>query len=101
MATHTRMAPKDRKTLVLEAAIKTAVKVGWRRMTRADIAKEAEVSDALVTTRLGSMATIRKIVMREAVKRNLSAVIAQGLAERDPIAMKAPDDVKAAARQAL
>ena len=101
MATHTRMAPKDRKAEVLEAAIRTASKVGWRRMTRADIAAEAGTSDALVSTRLGTMEAIRKTVMREAVKRSIAPVVAQGLAERNPIAMKASDELKAAARLAL
>lgn len=96
-----RLDPKIRKAQMLETALGAAEKVGWRRMTRADIAKACGTSDALVTARLGTMEAIRKLVMKEAVKRANAAVVAQGLAERDKTAMKASDELKAAARLAI
>lgn len=96
-----RLDPKKRRAEMLECALFVAASVGWRRMTRADIAAQCETSDALVTARLGVMEVVRKKVMREAVKRGLAGIVAQGLAEHNPIAMKASDEVKAAARRAL
>lgn len=101
MNDRSRLDPKVRKAQMLDCAMAVAAKVGWRRMTRKDIATACHTSDALVTARLGTMEAIRRLVMREAVKRGDTAVLVQGLAERDRGAMRAPEALKAAARLAL
>ena len=99
--TRTRKAPKDRKAEVLEGAIAAAVKHGWATCTRQDVADAAGVSPALVNHYLGDMAATRRAVMREAVRRGLARIVAEGLVLRDKVALKAPEELKAAARQAL
>lgn len=99
--TRTRLDPKDRKAQVLEGAIAAAVKHGWLNFTRQHVADGAGVSAALVHHYLGDMPAIRKVVMRAAVKRGLARVVAEGMAVRDPVAMKASDEVKEAARKAI
>jgi AcrR family transcriptional regulator len=89
-----RLLPADRKALLLEAALLTAQAKGYRRMTRDDISQRAGTSPSLVSLYLGAMPALRQSVMREAVKREIVAIVAEGLAERDPRAMKASDALK-------
>lgn len=91
----------ERKDLILAAAMRVAEKIGYHHMTRDQIAKEAGVSPGLITARLGTMAKMRTVVMREAIKGPNLRVLGQGLALMDKIAMKAPDELKRAAGKAL
>jgi AcrR family transcriptional regulator len=101
MATRLRLQPKDRKELLLAAALEVAVSHGYLFMTRDDIAKVAECSPTLVPRYLGTMATLRKVIMRRAIKDGNLAIIVQGLASKDPLCAKLPDDVKKAAAATL
>ena len=97
----TRLDPKDRKKLLALAAVRAAEKYGWRAVTRDQIAEEAGVSGGLVTTRLGTMDVIRKTVMRQAVKDRIAKIVAEGLIEKNPEALKADADLVAEARKTL
>lgn len=101
--TRTRKPPKDRKAEVLEGAIAAAVKYGWMNFTRQQVADASGegVSAALVHHYLGDMAAIRKLVMQQAVKRSIPRLVAEGLANRSPVAAKASDELKEAARKAI
>ena len=90
-----RLPPRIRRTLILEAAIHVAERLGFRSFTREDVANEAGVSPALVTTRLGCMEDARAHVMKEAVKRHLLPIVAAGIAEGHPVARRAPKELKA------
>lgn len=70
-------------------------------MTRDLIAAQANVSPGLVSLYLGTMTKLRRTVMREAVKRGMASIVAEGLAERDPQALKAPAELKSAAAEHL
>lgn len=96
-----RLNPTDRKPLLVDAALTAATKHGYRRMTRENIAAHADVSPGLVSLYLGTMTKLRRTVMREAIKRGLASIVAEGLAERDPQALKAPDDLKSEAAKLL
>lgn len=101
MATRLRLQPKDRKELLLAAALEVAVTHGYLFMTRDDIAAKAECSPTLVPRYLGTMIALRKVVMRKAIKDGNLAIIVQGLASKDPLCAKLPDDVKKAAAATL
>lgn len=92
-----RLPPNDRRALVLEAALHTAEHKGYRRMTRDLIAVRAEVSPSLVSLYLGTMPQLRRVVMREAIKREIVPIVAAGLAERDPAALRAGPALRARA----
>lgn len=92
-----RLHPLDRKPLLVNAALAAAAEHGYRRMTRDDVAAQGGVSAGLVSRYFGTMAKLRRTVMREAVKRGVASIVAEGLAERDPQAHKATDELKAAA----
>lgn len=99
--TRQRLAPKDRKAQLLEGAIAAAVKYGWMQFTRQQIADESGASAALVHHYLGGMPLVRKLVMQQAVKRSIPRIVATGLALGDKVALRAPDELKEAARKAI
>lgn len=71
------------------------------RITREGIARAAGVSDALVTYHLGTMADLRRAVMREAVRAECLPVIAQGITARDRHALKAAPELRQKALASL
>lgn len=62
------MNGEERKVLLLAAGVKLAVKHGAENVTRRDIAKEAKVSEPLVTRYLGSKSEIPKAIKKAAKK---------------------------------
>lgn len=89
-----RLTPTARKAEILDAALVVAARSGYDRMTRDDIAAQAKTSSGLVSHHLGTMPQLRRAVMRAAVSRELAAIVARGLALKDPQALKAPDALK-------
>lgn len=83
------MKHKDRTNHLISAALAVAARVGYLTMTRDQIATEADCSPGLVSLHLGTMPAMRRLVMRAAVRQGALAVVAQGLAMRDPVALKA------------
>ena len=84
------MTTKQLRTAeLLDAALKLAAAEGWSNLTRDGIARVAGCSFALVTLRLGTMESIRRSVMRAAVRTRNVAVVAEGLALKDRQALKA------------
>jgi len=96
-----RMKPADRREEILDAAVRTAAAVGFSRMTRDDIARTSGCTPGLVSARLGTMERLRNEVMRRAVREEVLAVIAEGIALRHPHALKAPDDLRKRAAATL
>ena len=96
-----RMKPHERRTEILDAALRTASAVGFMRMTRDDIARTAGCTAGLVTVRLGVMEKLRDEVMREAVKREVLPVVAEGIALRHRHAVRAPLELRQRAAASL
>lgn len=86
---------------LLRCAVALAEADGYTNITREAIAREAGVSEALVSARLGTMPAMRRAVMRAAVTEEVLAVVAQGLAARDAHAMKAPEALRRRAAEYL
>ena len=97
MTTQRRLAPDDRRQLILEAAINLATADGYISLTRGAVASHAGISPALVTFYYLSTRLLLQAVMEEAVRREILPVIAEGLATRCPIALAAPPAVRQAA----
>lgn len=95
------MNSKQRKRELLSAALALSVRHGYNHVTRAQIATAAGCSEGLVTHSLGTMTTLRRAIMGEAIRAECLPVIAQGLAARDARAMRIPDDVKRRAAATL
>jgi AcrR family transcriptional regulator len=108
-----RKAPAVRKDEILAAAISLAAASSYTRVTRDQIAKGIGVTGTAVQYHFGTMGQLRTAIMRSAVKRAVSGqsdshdrgeflhVVAQGLLDKEPHAMRAPDWLKTEARGAI
>ena len=95
---HSRYLPDVRRRKILDAAIKEAHNVGYQRFTREAVAARADCVPGLIGHYFKSIEDLRREVMRVAVKRAYLRIVAQGIGNRDPVALKAPASVK---RQAI
>ena len=89
-----RMNPKDRKAELFEHAMTLAAASGYMRVTRSAIAAAGGVTEGLVTHYFGTMTTLRRDIMRAAVKRRVLPIVAQGMAMGEKAALKAPEDLR-------
>ena len=96
-----RETPEDRREQIIAAALRMAVNYGYQRVTRADIAGAAKCSEALVSHYFNTMTQMRRAIMREAIRRQVLGIVAQGLAMGDPQAQKAPECLRSAALATL
>ena len=99
-AAQKRKAARDaNRAALLERARRTAERVGLYTMSRADVAKAAGVSDALVSHHFGTMNDLRGALIQAAIGGQSSylGVLAQALTMRDRRAAVAPAEVKRAA----
>ena len=101
MKNQPKLEARARITQILTAALEIAPARGYARLTREDIATRAKVPPSLITYHFGTMPELRRKIMREAVRVKCLPVIAQGIACRDRIALKAPQDVQALALDSL
>jgi AcrR family transcriptional regulator len=101
MSTRTRKNPTIRKAEILDAAVAVAVAEGLRGATRDLIAARVGVSPALISMHYSTMDQLRRAVMRAAVEREVLPLVAEGLAMRDPHALKAPEDLRRRAADSL
>lgn len=85
-----RMNATERKNAILEAALALSVRIGYRKLTRDNVAKAAGVSGPTIMHRFGTIRCLQNRVMMLAIKRGVGPVIVQGLAIKDPLAMKIP-----------
>jgi DNA-binding transcriptional regulator YbjK len=90
----TRTNPALRKYHILGVAVELAKTKGYDKITRDSIAKEAGISVGLVTRYFKTMAQLKRAVMRAAIQREVTEIIAQGLANGDEHAKKAPAELK-------
>lgn len=96
-----RMSRRARHDEIMAAALRIACDIGYNRITREDIALAAGCSPALVSELFGTMCALRRSIARSAVANHVLPVIAQGLALRDPHALRAPAELRAVAAGSL
>lgn len=89
-----RLEPDARRSAILTAAVSLAETRGYHNITRDDVAQAAGVSAGLVTRYFYAMPELRRRVMEEAVRLQIPAIVAQGIANRCPVAMAAPAPLK-------
>jgi len=97
----TRANPELRKAHILNVAVSMAMVAGYNKITRDKIAEGAGVSMGLVTRYFGTMGQLKTAIMRRAVKQGIAEIIAQGLANGDDHAKRAPAELKAEAATLL
>lgn len=96
-----RMTPTDRKAAILEAAINVAQQKGFALFRLHHIAEAAECSNALVISHFSTMTQVKRAVMRAAIKREILSIIASGIVNAEPAAIKADPDLKRKALASL
>jgi len=103
MKTQIKLEARERIAQILTAALELSStrEGGYSRLTRDDIAVHIKIPPSLITYHLGTMAELRRDIMREAVRVSCLPVIAQGLACRDRHALKASDELRQLALQSV
>lgn len=96
-----RTSPALREEHLLECAVALATVQGYHNVTRDQLAEAAGVSMGLISRYFGTMVQLRKAVVRQAVLKEIPEIIAQGLANGDKQAQKAPDALKTRAAMLL
>lgn len=96
-----RMTPDARTKQILAAATKLSRRQGYRKITRDGVAAEAGTSQGLVNRYFGDIEGLRNAVMTQAVRDADVKLVAQGIADRNKIALKAPPALREAAAAAL
>jgi len=89
-----RANPELRREHILESAVQVAQSVGYRKVTRVLVAERAGVSDTLVSRYFATMNQLRQAIMRRAVVLEIPEIVAQGLADGETQARKAPEALK-------
>lgn len=97
MTKTTRKAPAVRKEQILAVALVLAEADGYQRVTRDEIAHAAGLSGPTVQYHFGTMAQLRRDLMRYAIRRNSLRVIGQGVASGDAQTAKLSEEVRLAA----
>ncbi len=95
------VSPTLRRAQILQAAMAVAVKVGYQKATRGMIASEAGITGGLITHYFGTMTQLKRALMRAAIQNETLEIIAQGLANGDDHARKAPAELKTKAATLL
>lgn len=96
-----KLQARERVAQILKAALDLSPTRGYNRVTRDEIAQRAGIPASLIAYHCGSMADLRRDIMREAVRAECLPVIAQGLALRDRHALKASEELRRRALQSL
>jgi AcrR family transcriptional regulator len=96
-----RQNPLERKASILDAALRMSRLHGYQNVTRADISGAAGCSEALVSSYFGTMPTLRRTVVRAAIKQRDLGIIAQALVAKDPHAQKVPVELRVEALATL
>lgn len=84
-----RLTKKFRRELILAAALKLAsVPGGWNSLTLVAIGKEAHCTHGLILHHFGSIAALRRTLVKIAIKQENFDVLIQALTAGDPEAKK-------------
>jgi AcrR family transcriptional regulator len=89
-----RLSPETRKRRILDAAIELAIKHGYDRISSKKVAHYAGVNSGLIFYYFGNMAALKREVMRVAIEQENIIIIAQGLVAKDPLTLKASNELK-------
>jgi len=97
MSKQTHLKADDRKTQILDAAVRLSEQEGYMRVGRDDIADLAGCASSLVVHYFGTMIHLRRAIMSAAVHRENLTILAQGLSLGDSKARAAPLSLRARA----
>ncbi len=90
-----------RRELIIVAALKLAKAGNYATLTRTQVATAAQVATGSISNYMGVDGNMPKVIMAEAVEREIIEIVAQGLAVGDQIAKGASREVKQKAAQLI
>ena len=85
----------------IEAALELAKHKPYYRVTRNEIADAVGVAGSVVQWHFGTVKKMRRQIMWAAIAAERLDIIAQGIANQDPYALKAPAELRAKALESL
>lgn len=89
--------PQERIAEILTAGLKLAEEKGFNKVTRTDVANATGFGAGTINFHFGNMGQLQDKIMREAVRRGVLRVLAQGLIVRHKEALKASEELRAQA----
>lgn len=91
---------ENRDARILEAAVKLAKQDSYQWIRREDVAREAGVSGGSINRVFGTMADLKRAVIRHAIEVGELSIVAEALGARHPIALdECPADLRKEAMQ--
>lgn len=84
-----RLPGEERKLLLRKAALEVAKLIGYRAVTRHNIAAHAHVSSTLIPYHLGDHETLKRGILHDACEQGEVKLIIEGVLEKDRTAIKA------------
>lgn len=101
MNTPNRMAAVDRKQSILDGAVKLAQRQHYATITRDQLASACDVAGALINHYFGTIEKLRDEIVKEAVRREVLRVVAQGIIAKHPATRRASLDLRRRALASL
>ena len=99
--TPTRLPANARKQQIIDEAVRASGTYGYLNVTRQMIADHLGIAPGLVSHYCGQMDELRDKIMREAVRRELLRIVAEGVINKHPVAQRARRELKARALASL
>ena len=96
-----RLNYETRHKQLLAASVRAAAVHGYRAVTSAQVAAEADVSHQLVVHYLGTMGELRTDTLLAAIECENLGVIAQALAVSDPLVEDIPEELRKRAARSI
>lgn len=96
-----KFKPEDRKAQIIAEALRQARHRGYQNVRVEHIATVLAITPGLIYHYYKTVPLLKRAIMGAAIAARDAGIVAQGLAAKDPRAMNAPDDLKAAARATL
>lgn len=99
--TRQRKTADDRREQCIEAALALAKDKPYYQVTRNEIADAVGVAGSVVQWHFGTVKQMRRQIMRAAIAAERLDIIAQGITNRDPYALRAPAELRTRALVSL
>ena len=102
MVQRRRLAPKERREQIIAAFLWVARTKGYQVVTRSDVAKRLDISEALVTRYFSdSMDDLRADALTYAIEHRNDKIIAQALTVNDPLVSELSEEIIKEVKQSL
>lgn len=89
-----RFPTNQRKAQILEVAINLSKEIGYMNVRATEIARRAGIDHSLIFYYFETLPKLKKLIMKTAIKKEILIIILQGLSTGDPVASRAPKELK-------